>query len=283
MSSKDRSPKSFKRGLWSSAMTRSLQPSTKWRALSRASATASASPSMGAYLDSVGWVKRDPTRVTFHPSWQQKISRDGHWQCFWNNQYPIPSLLQSVARQVSQFLSKILTPSWILVQISFLEALNACCRSVLHVNGEDGLSRERKGDITDAMEKAYATWLTRPSQARMSVMPVGVGNSEMARRYFRQGLTSVLVISNPANSTSSWEKWNLLGLRVMSFLAKCLTIPLPGGMHPQWSPTRGWHRRCIWFSSRFRQRGCHSGLCKHLQRLCSPVVRSDTDTAPMGL
>ena len=165
-------------------------------------------------------VKRDPTRVTFHPSWQQKISRDGHWQCFWNSQYPIPSLLQSVARQVRRFLSKILTPSWILVQISVLEASNACCRSVLHVNGEDGLSRERKGDITDAMEKAYATWLTRPNQAHMSVMPVGVGNSEMARRYFRQGLTSVLVISNPANSTSSWEKRNLLGLRVMPFLAQ---------------------------------------------------------------
>ena len=54
----------------------------------------------------------------------------------------------------------------------------------------------------------------------MSVMPVGVGNSEMARRYFRQGLTSVLVISNPANSTSSWAKRNLLGLRVMPFLAQ---------------------------------------------------------------
>ena len=103
------------------------------------------------------------------------------------------------------------------MQISVLEASNACCRSVLHVNGEDGLSRERKGDITDAMEKAYATWLTRPNQARMSV---GVGNSEMARRYFRQGLTSVLFISNPSNSTSSWAKWNLLGLRVMPFLAQ---------------------------------------------------------------
>ena len=192
-------------------------------------------------------------------------------------------MLQSVARQVRRFLSKILTPSWILVQISVLEASNACCRSVLHVNGEDGLSRERKGDITDAMEKAYTTWLTWPNQARMSVMPVGVGNSEMALRYFRQGLTSVLVISNPANSTSSWVKRNLLGLRVMPFLEQLSTIPLPGGMRPQWSPTRGGHCRCIWFSSRFRQRGCHSGLCKHLQRLCSPVVRSDTDTAPMGL
>ena len=31
------------------------QPSTKWRALSRASATARASPSMGAYRDSAAW------------------------------------------------------------------------------------------------------------------------------------------------------------------------------------------------------------------------------------
>ena len=132
-------------------MIRSLQPSMKWQALSRASATASASPSMGAYLDSAGWVKRDPTSVTFHPSWQQKISRDGHWQCFWNSKYPIPSLLQLVARQVGRFLSKILNPSWILEHISFLEASKACCSSGLHANG---FSRERKGDITDAIERA---------------------------------------------------------------------------------------------------------------------------------
>ena len=35
--------------------------------LVRASATARASPSIGAYLDSAEWVKRLPTRVIFHP------------------------------------------------------------------------------------------------------------------------------------------------------------------------------------------------------------------------
>ncbi len=79
ISSRDLSPNSFSRGLWSTATMRSLQPSSKWRALSKASATASASPSTGVYL---GCVKREPTSVTFQPPWQQKISWDGHWQCF---------------------------------------------------------------------------------------------------------------------------------------------------------------------------------------------------------
>ena len=46
-------------------------------------------------------------------------------------------------------------------------------------------------------------------------MPDGVGKSAIARRYFLQGFTSVHVISNPANSTSSCAKQNLSGLRVM--------------------------------------------------------------------
>ena len=52
MSSRQRSPKIFSSGLWSTATMRSLHPRTKCRALSRASTTARASPSMGAYLDS---------------------------------------------------------------------------------------------------------------------------------------------------------------------------------------------------------------------------------------
>ena len=38
---------------------------------------------------------------------------------------------------------------WIASQSS-----KACCSSRHHANGEDGFSRERKGNITDAMEKA---------------------------------------------------------------------------------------------------------------------------------
>ena len=52
----------------------------------------------------------------------------------------------------------------------------------------------------------------------MSVMLDGVGKSAIARWYFLQGFTSVRVISNPANSTSSWAKRNLSGLRDMPFL-----------------------------------------------------------------
>ena len=48
MSSSDRSPNTLSRGLWSTAMIKLLQPRTKNRALSRASATARASPSTGA-------------------------------------------------------------------------------------------------------------------------------------------------------------------------------------------------------------------------------------------
>ena len=63
------------------------------------------------------------------------------------------------------------TPSLMRLVISDLDASNACCRSSFQENGVEGLRSARKGDITDAMEKAYATWLTRPNQARTSVMP----------------------------------------------------------------------------------------------------------------
>ena len=48
ISSRDQSPRTFSNGLWSTATIRLLQPRTKKRALSRASATARASPSIGA-------------------------------------------------------------------------------------------------------------------------------------------------------------------------------------------------------------------------------------------
>ena len=54
MWSSDLSPKILRSGLWSTATVRFLQPSTKYLALSKASVTARASPSMGAYLDSAG-------------------------------------------------------------------------------------------------------------------------------------------------------------------------------------------------------------------------------------
>ena len=73
-------------GLWSTAMVRFLHPRTKCLALSRASATASASPSTGAYLDSAACVNLLPTREIFQPCVQQNKSLEGQVQCFWNNQ-----------------------------------------------------------------------------------------------------------------------------------------------------------------------------------------------------
>ena len=105
MPSRDLSLNVFTRGLWSTATVRFGQPKTKWRAFSRASTGARASPSIGAYRVSAPEVNRLPTRVVFHPVLQQKGRDDWHSQCFWNNQNPMPSLLQSLTRQVGLFLS----------------------------------------------------------------------------------------------------------------------------------------------------------------------------------
>ena len=66
--------------------------------------------------------------------------------------------------------------------------------------------------------KAYDTWLIRPNLERMSVMLLGVGKWRMASRYFLHGRTLSPVISNPANSTVSAAKTNLVGFSVMPCL-----------------------------------------------------------------
>ena len=72
ISSRERSLNNLRRGFWSTAIIRCSQPRVKYRALSRASTTARASPSTGAYRVSAAWVKRLPTRVVFQPVGQQK-------------------------------------------------------------------------------------------------------------------------------------------------------------------------------------------------------------------
>ncbi len=124
------------------------------------------------------------------------------------------------------------TPSLMRLVISDLDA---CCRSSFQENGVEGLRSARKGDITDAMEKAYATWLTRLNQARTSIMPWGNGNSSIARRYLRHDL----------KAASSSAKRNLLGLRV---------IPLRPHMSSHsvawwnaWGPRGGRHQCTLFF------------------------------------
>lgn len=59
-----------------------MRSSTKYLALSKASATARASHYMGTYIDSAGWVNLLPTSVIFQPDVQQSESCPGHVQCF---------------------------------------------------------------------------------------------------------------------------------------------------------------------------------------------------------
>lgn len=151
------SPKIRSSGLWSTATVRSWQPKTKCLDFSRASATASASPSMGAYLDSAGWVNRLPTRVTLQPSLQQNRSLDGHAQCFWNNQKPMPSFDQSVARHVGLVLSKIETPVFISLTMYSFDLSNVDWRSSVQANLFPGLSSVLKGSMASAMLNEYET------------------------------------------------------------------------------------------------------------------------------
>lgn len=94
-------------------------PSTKYLALFKASATAS--PSLGAYLDSAGWVNLLPTSVIFQPDVQESESCPGHVQCFRNSQNPMPVFDQSLAKQVGLLRSNILTPCSIYLMMAFLE------------------------------------------------------------------------------------------------------------------------------------------------------------------
>ena len=59
-----------------------VQPKTKRLAFSSASATARASPSIGAYRDSANLL---PTKVICHPSLQQKRWLEGQRKCFWKS------------------------------------------------------------------------------------------------------------------------------------------------------------------------------------------------------
>ena len=81
-----------------------------------------------------------------------------------------------------------------------------------------GLSSSLKGSIVWAMLNAYDTWFTKPNQDLTSVWLCGVGQSAMALMYLLHGRTVSSVISNPANSTSSWAKQNFSGLRVIPCL-----------------------------------------------------------------
>ena len=143
MSASARSPKMRTSGL----------PKMKWRHRWSASAKANALPSMAAYRDSAACVNRDPTRVMRQPSLQQKSSRWGQEQCFWNIQNPMPDLLQSVAMHVVLSRSNISTPVWIWSMMTALDASNAVWCMSVHTKVMAGFSSSQNGVITSASEK----------------------------------------------------------------------------------------------------------------------------------
>ena len=117
-----------------------------------------------------------PIRVIFQPCLQQKRSLEGQEQCFWNSQYPMPCLDQSVARQVGLDLSKILTPLRISSMIVTFDFSNACCSISSQWNLLLGLSSSLNGSIASVMLNAYDTWFTKPNQDLTSVRFCGVGS-----------------------------------------------------------------------------------------------------------
>ena len=160
-------------------------------------------------------MKRLPTSVIFQPVRQQKGSVDEHSQCFWNSQNSMPLLDQSVARQVGLDLSKMGTPSSILLMITDLDSSKSWYSSSVHLKGVPGWRSWRKGSMRSVAAKAYETWLISPNHERTSVMLAGVGKSRIALRYFLHGRTLLGVISKPANSTVSAPNTNLSGFRII--------------------------------------------------------------------
>merc|ERR1712127_559614 len=125
MSPSSLSPRIFSRGLWSTATTSISLPRVKCRVFWRAHATARASPSTGAYLDSAPVVNLLPARTVFQPLEQHPGAFASHLQYCWARWNPMPVLLQSVPREVVLFSSNDLTPFLMASSISFLLALNA--------------------------------------------------------------------------------------------------------------------------------------------------------------
>ena len=135
-----------KRGLWSVLTIRSLQPSTNILALSKAQTTVNDSLSVGESPASVGVVKWDPAYTSLQPSGQQIGAFSGsHSHYCWRSRYPIPSLFQSVCRQVQQLISNVRRPSSTMLTILAFESLKILSRLSSHVNFEFAFTNSLNG------------------------------------------------------------------------------------------------------------------------------------------
>ena len=122
-------PNSPFRGSWSVTTMRLGQPMMNIWHFSNAHAITAASPSIGAYLLSTSIQNLLPANIRCHPSGQQMGALSvAHEQCFCNRRKPIPSLLQSGARQVMRFFSKVAMPFRTRSTMTCLEYWNAASR-----------------------------------------------------------------------------------------------------------------------------------------------------------
>ena len=192
------------------------QPRTKCRALPSASAIARASLSMGAYLEDQGGSSHIRQGTANMPGHGLEQGRGRVLAVPKTLPVPVPGDILLPGRMEGDPCGVQVHACRRVDVISSLDASNASWRSSVHMNWAEDFRRARNGAMTGAIEKANATWLTSPNQALMSV---GI-KSVMARRYLLHGLTSVLVIWNPANSTSSCVKQNLSGFKVIPLRAQ---------------------------------------------------------------
>ena len=81
---------------------------------------------------------------------------------FWSKVKLIPCLLQSVARQVTFPMSKVLTSC---STASMIHSLDLSCRSWVHRKSELGFSKLRKGNMVSDCDRATFTWLTSQKPA----------------------------------------------------------------------------------------------------------------------
>ena len=153
---------------------------TNIRHFSSAHAIAAASPSIGAYRRSASVQNLLPANIMRHPLGQHTGAFSvGHLQYFCNSMKPMPSLLQSGARQVTLFMSKVVTPFFTKSTMTFLDCWNAFSRLSFHMKCVSFLTRSLNGSIIGLNEYAHATWLTNPNQDLASVILWGAGKLEM--------------------------------------------------------------------------------------------------------
>ena len=209
-------------GWWSVTTIICRQPMTNIRHFSSARAIAAASPSIGAYRLSASVQNLLPANTMYHPSEQHTgvfFFLAGHVQYFCNNRKPMPSLLQSRARQVTLFMSKVVTPFLTKLTMICLDCWKAFSRLSFQTKCVFLLTRSRNGSIMGRNEYAHATWLTSLNQDLASVIFLEVGKVDIAFNRLSQGVTPEDVIWRPPNWTTSWQNWNFSLLRTIPFFS----------------------------------------------------------------